>query len=802
MNIYGVTPENNPQATYTPPSHKPTSQRPDGFKKGRRLFWFIVATGVGLVFLFIIYAMLDVPPLTEVENPQSDLSTQIYSADGKELGTLFNEENRISVGLNDISKYAVDALIATEDERFYKHSGVDAYSIPAIIGSAVTEGEVRGGSTVTMQLARNLFDKVGKKRTPIRKLKEYIVAAYIEHSFTKEEILTAYFNTVNIYGSDYGIETASARMFGKKAKDLNLQESALVVGLLKGQGYYNPVKYPERAFNRRNTVLDQMVANNYLSKHIADSVRKLPLVLGKGTGYAHDTGPAPYFREYTRNFLKEWCKKHGYDPYSDGLKIYTTIDSRMQKYAEDAVQEHIKSLQKPFEAQVRGREAWKRTDIFEQMKARTQRYKSALADKKTKAEIDKEFNTAVRMDLFSWGSPIKDTLLSPNDSLKYYAKFLESGFISIEPGTGYVKAWVGGIDYKYFKYDHVGTGKRQVGSTFKPFVYATAIDNGKLPCDVELNQPVCFNVPGKRWCPKNSDNSVGGAMTLKKGLAGSVNLITARLMKEFGPKIIANYAYQLGIESKLDEVPALCLGVTDLTVMELVGAYCSFVNKGVHIKPIFITRIEDRNGRIIEEFMPQTNTALSEEKAYLMIDMLKGVVDEQNGTANRLRHRYGFKNEIAGKTGTTQNNSDGWFVGMTPNLVSGAWVGCSEREMRFHNTALGQGANTGLPIWAIYMKKVYADKSIALPDDPFEKPQGWTSACGRYQDASSFVNKKPTSSTEEAAPTSGGTSPAPAPANGGGTTPAPTPPKKPAGSSDASKGTQDKPGGLDSKNWD
>lgn len=786
MDIYGVTPENHAQGAYTPPAAQP-NEKPKGFKKGRRLFWFIVGGSVSLILLFVIFAMLDVPPLTEVENPQSDLSTQIYSADGKELGTLFSEENRISVGLNDISKYAVDALIATEDERFYKHSGVDAYSIPAILGNALQGDEIRGGSTVTMQLARNLFDKVGKKRTLIRKLKEYIVAAYIEHSFTKEEILTAYFNTVNIYGSDYGIETASARLFGKKAKELNLQEAALVVGLLKGQGYYNPVKYPKRAFDRRNTVLDQMVVNNYLSKRIADSVRKLPVVLGKGTGYAHDTGPAPYFREYTRTFLKDWCKKHGYDPYSDGLKIYTTIDSRMQTYAEQAVDEHIKSLQKPFEAQIRGREAWKRSDIFEAMKMRTQRYKAAKLENKSKAEIDKEFNTPVRMDLFSWGKPIRDTLLSPNDSLKYYSKFLESGFISIEPGTGYVKAWVGGIDYKYFKYDHVGTGKRQVGSTFKPFVYATAIDNGKLPCDVELNQPVCFNVPGKRWCPKNSDNSVGGAMTLKKGLSGSVNLITARLMKEFGPKIVANYAYQLGIESKLDEVPALCLGVTDLTVMELVGAYCSFVNKGVHIKPMFITRIEDRNGRIIEEFMPQTNTALSEEKAYLMIDMLKGVVDEQNGTANRLRHRYGFKNEIAGKTGTTQNNSDGWFVGMTPNLVSGAWVGCSEREMRFHNTALGQGANTGLPIWAIYMKKVYADKSIALPDDPFEKPQGWTSACTRYQDASSLINKKPKTEGEEAQP-----------ANGGSTTPTPAPAPPPPPKPDAGKATKIQ----DPKDWE
>lgn len=737
MDIYGVN--TSPQFSKdTPPNGG--KQRSSGYLKGRKVVLGIIGGGVLFALLFIIYAIVDAPPFNEIENPQSDLSTMIYSSDGKELGTLFSEENRISVNLSDISQYAVDALIATEDIRFYQHSGIDGQSIPALIVSFL-EGDPRGGSTITMQLARNLFDKVGKKRTPIRKLKEYIVAAYIERSFTKKEILTAYFNTVNMYGSDFGIETASARLFGKKAKDLELEEAALLVGMLKGQGVFNPIKYPDRSRDRRNTVLEQMVKYGFLKPVVADSVKKKPIKLTQGTGYSHDSGPAPYFREYLRNELKKWCAKNGYDPYSDGLRIYTTLDSRMQAYAEEAVTEHMTSLQKVFDGHIKGREAYKRADILKGMIEKTERYKNAKKAGKSQAEIDKEFKTPVSMVLFNWNPDlVKDTVLSPMDSLKYFSRFLECGFVAIDPGTAHVKAWVGGNNYKFFKYDHVGLGKRQVGSTFKPFVYAAAIDNGKLPCDVELNQAICFSVPSGRWCPKNADGSVGGYMTLRRALAGSVNLVTARLMKEFGPKLIADYAYQLGIESKLDEVPALCLGTTDLSVLELVGAYSTFVNKGIHAKPMIITRIEDRNGKIVEEFISQTKTALSEEKAYLMVDMLKGVVDEQFGTANRLRFRYNFKNEIAGKTGTTQNNSDGWFVGMTPNLVAGSWVGCAEREMRFHSTGLGQGANTALPIWALFMKKVFADKSIGLPQDPFEKPQNWDPRCVPYRDAASLMN--------------------------------------------------------------
>ncbi len=788
MNIYGV--DNNPQKPEGA-ALKSDKKKSKEFLKGRKLMMSIIGGGVLLILLFIIYAIADAPPFNEIENPQSDLSTMIYSEDGKELGTLFSDENRISVKLSDISKHAVDALIATEDIRFYQHSGIDAQSIPALIVSFL-EGDPRGGSTITMQLARNLFDKVGRKRTPIRKLKEYIVATYIERSFTKEEILTAYFNTVNIYGADFGIETASARLFGKKAKDINLEEAALLVGMLKGQGVFNPVKFPERSKDRRNTVLDQMVKYGFLKPVVADSVKKLPLKLSQGTGYSHDTGPAPYFREYLRNYLKEWCKKNGYDAYSDGLRIYTTLDSRMQEYGEEAVKEHMTSLQKVFDGHVKGREAYKRADILKGMIEKTERYKNGKKAGKSQAEIDKEFQTPVKMVLFSWNpDAIKDTTLTPMDSLKYFSRFLECGFVAIDPATGHVKTWVGGNNYKFFKYDHVGLGKRQVGSTFKPFVYAAAIDNGKLPCDVELNQPICFSTPSGKWCPKNADGSVGGYMTLRRALGGSVNLVTARLMKEFGPKLVANYAYQLGVESKLDEVPALCLGTTDLSVLELVGAYTTFANKGIHIKPLIITRIEDRNGKVVEEFMPQSNTALSEDKAYLMIDILKGVVDEQFGTANRLRFRYNFKNEIAGKTGTTQDNTDGWFVGMTPNLVSGCWVGCAEREMRFHSTGLGQGANTALPIWALFMKKVYADKSIGLPQDPFQKPQSWDPRCIPYQDASSVLNN------------SGGGSSVPPTVRDSGSAPvAPSPNPNPPTKSTEPKVPPKKTGSLNDKDWE
>ncbi|MFN0202454.1 MAG: penicillin-binding protein 1A [Bacteroidia bacterium] len=765
-------------------SPPPKGEKPQSYYTGRKYFFLSVGLFFAAILGFCIYAIMDIPPLTEIENPKSDLSTQIFSSDGVQLGTLYSDENRIGVKLNEISDYAIKALVATEDHRFKEHSGVDPESFPALIASAL-EGNPRGGSTITMQLARNLYDKVGRKRNAIRKLKEYIVSAYLERAFTKDEITAAYFNTVNIYGNDYGIETASLRLFGKTAKQLNLNEAALLVGMLKGPGYYSPIKYPARALARRNTVLDQMVKRGVVKQRVADSARKHPIVLNKGKDFDHNVGAAPYFREYIRQYLKDWCKTKGLDPYADGLKVYTTLDSRMQKYGEEAVRDHISSLQVQFTREMTGREPYlKDPNMLKRLMEQSDRYVSAKKAKRSDAEIKKEFNTPTRMNLFTWKrGEVKDTLLTPMDSMKYYAKMLSTGFVAVEPNTGHIKAWVGGISYKHLKFDHVGLAKRQVGSTFKPFVYAAAIDNGKRPCDVELNQPVVFESGGKRWSPKNSDGSVGGYVTLKMGLAKSLNLITARLMKEFGPKVIAQYAYNMGVESKLAEVPALCLGVSDVSLLEMVGAYGTFANKGIYVKPLCIARIEDRNGNVIEDFIPVSRKALSEEKAYTMIDMMKDVVDQQYGTANRLRHRYGFKSEIAGKTGTTQENADGWFIGITPTLVAGAWTGCDERKMHSRSTAFGQGANVALPIWALFFKKVYADKSIGMPQEPFEKPEGWTNDCNQFQSTTAptkYVNFHHTQSVDDENPPS--VTPSPSPSNNGGTTPTPAPvtPERPA----------------------
>jgi len=702
------------------------------YKTGRRIFFGITGLGVGMVFLLIILALLDIPPLSKIENPKSDLSTQILSADGHLLGSFFSQENRVNVQLNEISPHVVNALIATEDVRYYQHSGIDALGIPNILGRVLLRGKISGASTITMQLSRNLYDEIGRKRSPFRKLKEIIVSAIIERKFTKGEILTAYLNTVNIYGNAYGIEMASNQLFSKKASDLAIEEAALIVGMLKGQGAYNPVRKPEKAKRRRNTVLNQMVkygfisndpdATNYVN---VDSLKEIEIVVQR-TGKEHIKGLAPYFREHVRHWLKDWCRKEGYNLYQDGLKVYTTIDSRMQKHAETAVGEHLSSLQKDFTKHIKGREPYRRdSSILIDLMKRSERYSKSKREKTPYLKIVEDFHKKIPMTIFTWNGKV-DTVLSPMDSLKYYSKFLETGFISIEPTSGYIKAWVGGINYEYFKYDHVAKGKRQVGSTFKPFVYAAAIDNGRTPCDEELNQPVIFTLDnGRTWAPKNSGGGFGGKLSLRRALATSVNMVTARLMRQIGPQAVTEMAYNCGIQSRLDPVPSLCLGTTDLNVMELVGAYGTFANKGQWIEPTFVARIEDRNGNVIYEARPKTKQALSEEKAYLMVDLLKGVVDEPGGTAGRMRFRYKFQNEIGGKTGTTQNHSDGWFVAVTPNLVSGVWVGCADRRMRFRSIRLGQGANMALPICALYMQKVYKDPSVGIPQVQFDRPNGF-----------------------------------------------------------------------------
>ena len=705
--------------------------------------FIIVTVGVPLGFTISVYNDLPDNFMELIDNPKNDLSTQIYSSDGVLIRNLYDEKNRINVPLKDISEHAIHALIATEDARFKKHSGVDPIAFFAIAKGMLQGKKVRGGSTITMQLSRNLYDHVGKKRSGIRKLKEMIVSVLLERRYTKDEIITSYLNTVSFVGNSYGIQNASKIYFQKDAKELNIQESALLIGLLKGTGEYDPRRHPERSKNRRNTVLDLMHKHGFINATQVDTLKKTDL----GIRYKkvdHNTGLAPYFTEHLRLWLDGWCDANGYNIYTDGLKVYTTIDSRFQTYAEEAMKEHLSSLQKQFSKHVTDREPWKRdtTMLWDYMR-KCERYRLAKKADKTDEEIWAEFNVPREMSVFSWNGDI-DTTFSPLDSIKYYSRFLETGFISMDPQTGYVKAWVGGINHEYFKYDHVYLGKRQVGSTFKPFVYTAAFEDVYSPCDEMLNQQVFFyDEKGQlKWAPKNADGKVGGKMTLRRGLATSTNLITARVMKVIGPERVCTCARQMGITSQLDCVPSLALGTTDLSVFELTGAYSTFANKGVWVEPTFLTRIEDRNGNIIYEKVSDKREAISAETAYMMLNMLMGVVREPGGTAGRIGFRYNLRNEIGGKTGTTQNQSDGWFMGVTPYLVSGTWVGCSDRRMRFRSLSLGQGASMALPVFGLYMQKVYDDSTIGLPKDPFPKPKnfGIELDCAKYQKFKKALN--------------------------------------------------------------
>lgn len=734
MSEYSFDPQLNSGTEPPPPEHGKKRFFSQEFKIPRILMFALLGVITLAVLIFIFVASSDLPPLQEIENPQSALSTQLISADGVVLQKLYSRENRVNLTIEEISPYVIDALIATEDARFYSHPGIDPKSFFSILSGYLSSGRTRGGSTITMQLARNLYDVVGQQRTSVRKIKEFLVSTYIERYFTKEEILTAYLNTVNIYGTSFGIETAANRLFDKSAKELTIEEAALLVGMLKGQGVYNPFRHPERTLLRRNTVIEQMEKYGKLDPSLnMDSIKAIPLDARLAEqGEEHIRGIAPYFREHLRGSLPaliaDLKKADGtpYNIYTDGLQVFTTLDSRMQRHAEAAVKEHLTALQKDFDRLIKGREPYK-TDpgILDEWMKRSDRYKSAVKAGKSPKEIQQEFNEKITMTVFSWNGE-REVRMSPLDSIKWYAQFLETGMVSIDPLTGQVKAWVGGIDYKNFKYDHVAKGKRQVGSTFKPFVYAAAIDKGWKPCDYLPNQYIYFpTADGKQWKPQNSGGEIGGMVSIKRGLATSANLITARLMKEVTPHSVAEMAYKAGITSHLDEVPSLCLGTTDLNVLEMVESYSTFANNGTHIDPIFVTRIEDQFGNVLKEFTPKTEERISPNVAYTMVEMLRGSADQPGGTAHRLRFKYNFKNEIAGKTGTTQNQSDGWFMGFTPTLVTGVWVGCADRRMRFSSITYGQGANMALPIWALYMKRVLADKEVGIPDARFQAPPGY-----------------------------------------------------------------------------
>jgi len=709
-------------------------------------FWVIyslILLSIVLLFTFLSLGWLGfMPSFEELENPKSNLASEIITSDQQILGKYYIE-NRSNVHYKELSPSLINALIATEDARFEKHSGVDTRSILRVLGKTIIgrQKSSGGGSTITQQLAKNLFPR--KKNQSffmmvLTKFKEWITAAKLERNYSKEEIIAMYFNTVDFGSNSFGIKTASRTYFGKSPDSLKIEESALLVGILKAPTYYSPVKNPENAKKRREVVLNQMQKYDYITKQEYDSLKELPIDMSKYSIQDHTAGYGTYFREYLRQYLNEWCASHKkpdgtpYNLYKDGLKIYTTINYKMQKYAEEAVAEHLsKDLQPAFYKHWKGvknapfyqLKSDEIEAIYEASMRNSDRYRHMKENRASDEEIRKAFNTPVAMRIFTWEGE-KDTVMTPWDSLKYYKWFLHAGLMSVEAQTGYVRAYVGGINYKYFQFDNVKVGKRQVGSTFKPFLYTLAMQEGEFsPCTEVPNLPVTFdmgpNAPA--WTPKNADDKREGEMvTLKWALANSVNYVSAYLMKRFSPTAVINMARKMGVTSPIDPVPAICLGTPDLSVYEMVGAMNTFANKGVYIEPIFITRIEDKNGNVLQSFIPKQQEAMNEETAYLMIDLMRGVVE--SGTGVRLRYRFGINAPIAGKTGTTQNNSDGWFMGITPSLTTGVWVGGELRSIHFRSITLGQGANMALPIWALYMKKVWDDKTLNISKGDFEKP--------------------------------------------------------------------------------
>ncbi len=718
--------------------------------------WLLKLFLGGIVFIFtmLLFSGLGffgkLPSFEELENPENNLATEIISSDGKTLGK-FYRENRTPVKYRELPPDLIKALIATEDERFYDHSGIDARGTARAIAALGSKG---GASTITQQLAKMLFTKTASSNIIMRlvqKSKEWVIAAQLERHYTKEEIITMYLNKYDFGHNAVGIRSASRIYFGKEPIDLKIEEAAVLVGMCKNSSLYNPIRRPEMVTDRRNTVFSQMEKNDFITDEEQDSLKVLPLRLDVNLE-GHSDGLATYFREYLRDFMKTWIEDNrkedgsSYNIYRDGLKIYVTLDYRMQQYAEEAVQEHMSNLQKTFDKTIAKNKTAPFYDLTEeeiqqtmmQAMKRSDRWRKMKAAGSSNDEILASFRKPAEMRIFSWKGDI-DTVLTPYDSIRYYKHFLQTGLLSVDAETGQVKAWVGGINYKHFQFDHVKQGKRQVGSTFKPFVYATAINQLHIsPCDKFPNTP--YTIPSGKygliedWTPKNSSNSYGGMLNLKSALANSVNVITANLIDQVTPQNVITLANSLGIESKIPNAPSIALGSLDLSIYEMVGALNTFTNKGMYIKPYMITRIEDKNGTVLEEFAPQTREVMSEEIAYTIINLMEGVT--QSGSGVRLRssgasypdkivtgYPYGFKNPIAGKTGTTQNQSDGWFIGMVPNLSTGVWVGAEDRAVHFPDLNRGQGATMALPIWALYMKKCYADKDLQVSTGSFKRPE-------------------------------------------------------------------------------
>ncbi|GHC44834.1 penicillin-binding protein 1A [Ulvibacter litoralis] len=746
----------------------------------KKTFWKLFAAAIGFVVLIFLLASWGVfgslPDETSLENPEKNLATEIISSDGQTIGK-FYKENRTPVPYEALPDHLIKALIATEDARFYEHSGIDA---KGTVRAFVFLGSKGGASTISQQLAKLFFtEKVSSSKLErgFQKIKEWIIATRLERRYTKEEILTMYFNEYDFLNQAVGIESASHIYFDKSPSELTTSESAMLVGMFKNSSLYNPLRRPKRVLERRNVVLSQMEKYDYISETVKDSLQALPLGL-KYTAQGHDEGLATYFREYARAFMADWIKENpksdgsSYNVYSDGLKIYTTIDKKMQTYAEEAMDEHLANLQKEFDKQnVKNKTAPFRDiteaeteSILNTAMRRSDRWKMMKKQGKSEKDIIASFKEKSEMRVFAWSGD-KDTIMTPLDSIRYYKSILQSSLMSMTPQTGEVKAWVGGINYKHFKYDMVKTGKRQIGSTFKPFVYATAIDQMHMsPCDTLPNTPYCIQTGKygllKEWCPKNAGGSYGGMVTLKYALANSINTVTARLIDRVGPRPVIDLVKKMGVDTEnMPEAPSIALGTPDVSLFEMVGAYSTFANEGVYVKPTLIQRIEDKNGTVLFQNVPETKDVISNETAYVTVSLMEGVT--QGGSGTRLRHKwatgnsvyknvitgypYGFENPIAGKTGTTQNNSDGWFMGMVPNLVTGVWVGGEDRATHFATTTYGQGATMALPVWGLYMKKCYADPELDVSDKAFKKPSNLSieTDCSKWKDDNNDVEEIP-----------------------------------------------------------
>ena len=737
------------------------------------IFWSVVL--VGIIGVFVFFWLISagklgfMPTFEELENPNNRFASEVYFADGPIMNRYFEKENRKYIEYREIPQSVIDALIATEDVRFYDHSGVDVRGLFRVAKGLLTANtSAGGGSTISQQLAKMLFPRESDLNVfelAIRKFREWVIAVRLEKSYTKEEILTMYLNKYDFLNLAVGISSAADIYFQVPLDSLKVEQAAMLIGMAKNSSYYNPVRRPELTLNRRNVVLSQMYKYDKITREECDSLKKLPLGLNFER-VDHKEGLATYFREYLRLFMTAnkpdrkryrdlsqfrldsivwetnplygWCKKNvkvdgsHYDLYSDGLKIYTTLDSRMQKYAEEAVREHlsqdlqplfdkekVKKLRPPFSNDMTPAEI---EEVLDRSIRQSERYRVLSKQGMSFDEIRKTFDQPLEMQVFTW-SGIRDTVMTPLDSIKHYKSFFRSGFMVMQPQTGYIKAYVGGPDYRYFMYDMVSAGKRQVGSTIKPILYTLAMQEGLGPCDKVPNIPQTFILPtGEPWSARGGTKRQGEMVTLRWGLANSENNISAWVLKQFTPEAVAQMAHKMGITSFIDPVPSVFLGTAEITVKEMVAAYSIFANKGVYNSPLPVCRIEDKYGNVLQEFRPESREVITENTAYLMCNLLEGVVN--SGTGVRLRYKYKLTNPMGGKTGTTQQHADGWFIGVTPDLVGGVWVGAEDRSIHFQNLANGQGANMALPIWAKFLQKAYADSGLKMSGRPFDRPAG------------------------------------------------------------------------------